>query len=195
MILQVRLLLVISLLLLLLSACIEPFDFVVENEQPSLVIEAQISNVSFNETLKYPSNGRYFEVILRYTSDVVNVRDEVVSGATITLEDDSGLQWSYTESPAGSGHYYLLDDDFKALDNKQYRVVVHVSENESYDSNWEHLPESVTKMGEICFEEEEILKYVIEAGEEVLRAIPGVQVGIDIPKRDHKDISFLSVGL
>ena len=176
MILQGRLLLVISLLLLLLSACIEPFDVVVEKEQPSIVIEAQISNVSFNETLKYPSDGRYFEVILRYTSDVINVRDEVVSGATITLEDDSGLQWSYTESPEGSGHYYLFDDDFKVLDNKQYKLVVHVSENESYESNWEQIPDSATEMGEICFEEEEILKYVIEAREEVRRAIPGVQV-------------------
>jgi len=189
-ILQGRFILVISLILFLLSACIEQFDFVIKNEHPSLVIEAQISNVSFNESRDYPSDGRYFEVILRLTSDVINIRDEVVSNAKITLEEDSGLEWSYTETPEGSGHYYLLSDDFKAIEDRKYKLKVRVSENESYESSWEHLPVPGPTMGEICFEESEIQKFVIEAGEKVLNTIPGVQVGIDLSNKDPQDISY-----
>ena len=97
------------------SKCVEPFDFVIENEQPSLVIEAQISNTSFNESRDYPSDGRYFEVILRRTSSVTNIRDEVVTNATVILEDDAGSEWNYIESPIGSGHYFLFNDEFKAF--------------------------------------------------------------------------------
>ena len=50
------------LFLLLLTACIEPFEFNRENLDSELVIEAYISDISYSESLLAPSNGRYFMV-------------------------------------------------------------------------------------------------------------------------------------
>ncbi|MCK5470457.1 MAG: hypothetical protein KAI99_18170, partial [Cyclobacteriaceae bacterium] len=66
----------VIILLLLTADCVEPYNFRIENNQPTLVIEAHISNVSFLETKDYPSDGRYFSVKLSYTSDVINIRNE-----------------------------------------------------------------------------------------------------------------------
>ncbi|HTE31643.1 MAG TPA: hypothetical protein VK666_14775, partial [Chryseolinea sp.] len=40
-------------------SCIEPYDFVVHDDGHTLVVEAYITDKSFNETLTYPSDGRY----------------------------------------------------------------------------------------------------------------------------------------
>ena len=40
----------------------EPYEFVIANNEPSLVIEAFVSDKSFKETVDYPSDGRYFAV-------------------------------------------------------------------------------------------------------------------------------------
>ncbi|GJM28879.1 MAG: hypothetical protein DHS20C17_15140 [Cyclobacteriaceae bacterium] len=171
--------------IIILQGCVEPFDFVVENQQSNLVIESQISDVSFSKTLLYPSDGRYFEVTLRRTNDVTNRRDEVVSNALITLTDDLGMQWVYTESMAEPGKYFLYDNDFKAEVDRKYRLIVQVTDDEAYQSSWEQLPASAPLMGDICFEESEVFKYVVEAGEEVLRSIPVVQVGVELPGIDR----------
>jgi hypothetical protein len=70
--------------------CIEPYEFTVKNNNPTLVVEGFISNVSFNESLNFPSDGRYFTVYLRYTSDVINKKDEVVKNAVVYLLNDWG---------------------------------------------------------------------------------------------------------
>lgn len=51
---------------LLAGSCIEPFTFEVKNEEPPLVIESYISDVSYNESLQYPSDGRYFTTKLSF---------------------------------------------------------------------------------------------------------------------------------
>ena len=173
---------VILVYLIFLTSCVEPFDFVVENEQPELVIEAQISNKSYAETLDYPSDGRYFTVVLRRTSDVINIRDEVVSGASVILQDDSGQEWTYNEVLPGSGQYFLVDQTFKAFDDKKYRLLIQISEEESYESSWEQLPSPAPGMGEICFEEIERYKTLYEAGKEVLKTVPAVSTNIELPK-------------
>jgi hypothetical protein len=162
----------------------------VKSEVPGLVIESQISNVSYSGSLEYPSDGRYFEVILSRTGAVINKRDEVVTGAMVILQDDSLEEWPYTESPAGSGRYYLFDDYFQALPGKKYRMMIYVTDEESYESNWEQLPASAPGIGEICFEETEMLKYVIEAGNEVINSIPVIQVGIKLPKIESTEFLF-----
>ena len=50
------------------------YEFLIENEQPSLVVEGYISDKSYNETLQYPGDGRCFSVKISYTSDVINRR-------------------------------------------------------------------------------------------------------------------------
>jgi hypothetical protein len=169
---------------------VEPFEFVVENQGPGIAIESQISNVSYSESLEYPSDGRYFKVILRRTSDVINTHDQMISGADVMLNDDSGLEWHYSEAPSDPGKYYLLDDDFKAIQGRMYRIIVQVADDETYESSWEQLPDPAPAMGNIGFKESEIFKQVRESGEEVIKSIPGIWMGIELPEIDDSESLF-----
>ena len=165
-----------------LWGCIEPFEFKIENDQPALVIEGQISNVSYNGSKEYPSDGRYFTVTLRLTSDVTNVRDEKVSHAYVSLISSEGDRWDYSEKAEKAGEYILCDDEFSAINNSQYKLEVLLSDGDFYQSNWEQLPEIIPgEMGDIKFEETEPQRYVLRTGERVLRSFKGIDVSIDLP--------------
>ncbi len=69
------------LLFLIIFGCVEPYSFVIHNETKTLVVEGYISDKSFNETLLYPSDGRYFTVRLSYSGDVTNGRPVMIPGA------------------------------------------------------------------------------------------------------------------
>ena len=165
-----------------LAGCIELYEFKIRNDQPALVIEGQISNVSYNESKEYPADGRYFTVKLRLTSDVANVRDKMVSYALVSLISSEGDRWDYTESGEKAGEYILCHDEFSAKNNVLYKLEVFLSDGDFYESNWELIPENVPdKMGEIKFEETELEKYVYQAGEKVLRSFKGINVMVDLP--------------
>jgi hypothetical protein len=167
-------------LFLLIFSCIEPYDFVIKDDSKSLVIEALISDMSFSETLTYPSDGRYFSVKLTYSGDVVNQRPEPVSSASITLHDDLGNQWMYSESSPGM--YLLLDNEFKALSERKYKLIVK-NQEDVYESQWEVLPATqAPPMGEIGFTETEKEFFVVEANENVLRTKKGIEPFVGIPE-------------
>lgn len=171
------------LFLLISTGCIEPYEFVVENKLPTLVVEGYISNVSYNETLNYPSDGRYFTVKLQYTSDVTNVRDQVAAGASVRLRAKSGEEWLYQESLSVPGEYILSDRDFKALSGQEYKLLIDIPGENAYESDWEKMePETSAPIGSIGFEEIEKQVYLMKAGEEVLSTIQGVNVYINIPE-------------
>ena len=78
---------------ILIASCIEPYEFRIVDNNPTVVIEASISDKSFTDTKAYPSDGRYFTVKLSKTSDVINVRPEMITGASVTLISDQGNEW------------------------------------------------------------------------------------------------------
>ena len=169
-------------LFLLIGGCLERYEFVIEDNEPALVVEAFISDKSFNETLLYPSDGRYFAVKLTLTGDVNNTRPEMVKHATVTLLSDAGEAWSYTETEPGL--YKLVDDTFKAEKGKGYKLEIIVAEH-VYESEWEKLPDlQVPPMGNINFTETEKQTYVYEASESVLRTIQGVTANIHVPENN-----------
>jgi Domain of unknown function (DUF4249) len=172
-----------ALLYLLLLGCVEPFEFVVKNNQPRLVVEGHISDKSFNETLLYPSDGRRFTVKLRTTSDVTNTRDQVVSGALVQLLDDSGGQVSYTETNAGI--YLIADDDFKAFPDRRYKLRISLPGDEIFESSWEIMPDfEDAPMGNIAFNEIEKQAYKYIAGEQEIRPVKGINAFIHVPEQD-----------
>ncbi len=71
--------------LLLLTACIDPITFETGSEPRRLVVDGYISNISFTEQAQKPAPPVRFYVALRWTSDVGNVRDEVISNAEVSL--------------------------------------------------------------------------------------------------------------
>jgi hypothetical protein len=169
------------LFFLVSAACVEPYNFVIHDNEPSLVVEAFLSDKSYNETVNYPSDGRYFTVKLSYTSDVINVRSKPISYATVELQSDIGEILQYTES-AAAGIYELLDDDFKAEPGVRYRLRIQLPDDQVYESAWEELPMTEPPpMGEIGFEEFMLQKYAIQANEEVIVSVKAMRTQIQLP--------------
>jgi len=167
------------------SWCIEPYDFDIINNDPTLVIESYISDKSYSESLEFPSEGRYFEVKLKLTSDVTNKHDEAVSNALVSLVNNSDEMWQYTESPPGSGKYVLFNNSFKAQKTTKYQLRVSLSNGDNYESSWETLPESSPQqMGNISFEEVVKQGYVYESGEEKIRNIKGIDIYVNLPEHN-----------
>ncbi|MDH4091798.1 MAG: DUF4249 domain-containing protein [Cyclobacteriaceae bacterium] len=177
--------------LLFIVSCIEPYEFVIRDETQGLVVDAYISDKSFTETLSYPSDGRYFTVRLSTTSDVINIRPVMVTGAVVTLLNDLGEEWGYTESAVEPGVYYLLDNDFKALQEIQYKLRISPPDDNTYESEWQTLPAVETpSIGDIGFVETERQKYIVESNENVLRTIKGIEASIAVAKRNSSGEVF-----
>lgn len=160
--------------------CVEPYEFIVRDNEPWLVVEASISDKSFNETLTYPSDGRYFTAKLSMTSDVTNMRPVSVKGALVELRASDGGTWYYSDE--GDGLYALRDPEFKALPDVQYKLRVTLGDARVYESTWEALPETIAApMGDIGFTETEKKVYVFEAMKWVLKTKKFVTANITIP--------------
>ncbi|AHM62441.1 hypothetical protein D770_20960 [Flammeovirgaceae bacterium 311] len=182
---MVRSIIRLVLIACMLTGCIEPYTFVIENNYPTLVVEGFISDVSYNETVGYPSDGRYFTVILRYTSDVSATIDKLAENASVTLISDSGERWIYSQSPRKPGHYFLDNKDFKARAGTEYKLQISLADGKSYESGWEKLPENATDaIGAIDFEETSKQVYEVQAGEEVVTTRKGINLRIDLPRRE-----------
>lgn len=168
-------------LFLLISSCIEPYDFIVHDDTHTLVVEAYISDRSFAETLLYPSDGRYFTAKLSYTSDVINVRPTMITASIVSLTSDQGEEWIYTESTDKPGVYELIDNDFKAQKNVKYKLKVSLPDDNLYESEWEELPAVETPMmGDIGFTETTIQRYIVEASKNVLRTVKGITANVNV---------------
>lgn len=173
---------VVFLILLLGMGCVELYEFKIKNDHPSLVIEGEISNVSYNECRQFPAEGRYFTVKLSWTSNVTNVRDEKVRNAGVFLVDDRGNIWDYNSSEINPGVYTLFDEDFHAESDVSYQLKVILSDGESYSSDWEQMPElEPGPMGDIGFEEVVIQKYIYRNMERVLSNMRGIDIGVNLP--------------
>lgn len=169
-----------------MTSCVEPYQFVIKDNEPGLVVEAHISDKSFKETLNYPSDGRYFTVRLTSTSNVTNVRASPIQFAKVQLSNDHGDVWDYSESAPGV--YTLFDDEFSAQAGVQYKLIIKLSDDRVVESGWESLPGTAPPaMGEITFHEEDIQKYVVQANEQVLVTAKGIRTKIAIPENTSHD--------
>ena len=166
---------------MLSGGCVEPYTFVVENEKPTLVVEAVVSDKSYSETLAYPSDGRYFTVKLSTTSAVKNTRPTPVRNARVELHMSDQEPLHYTETMPGL--YSLLDSNFQARSGVDYKLRITTQDEEVYESDWESLPAlDVPAMGDIGFTEGQKYVFVMEANEWVARRKDIVTVNINVPE-------------
>lgn len=176
-------------ILFLATGCVEPYEFVIPNNEPTLVVEAQISDKSFKQTVEYPSNGRYFTVKLTSTGDVTNIRPQPIRNAQVRLSSDTEEIWDFSESTPGI--YYLLYDEFKAEESVRYKLTIKLTDESVIESDWVSLPEnSAPSMGEIGYKEEDIQKYVIQANEEVVVTAKGIRTQITIPENSTRETIY-----
>lgn len=176
-------------LIFLFAGCVEPYDFVIVDKEPRLVIEGTISDKSYNETLLYPSDGRRFSVKLTYTSNVSNERVQPVSDASVVLLDDLSTSIAYAE--VQSGIYEIMDPDFKAVPERAYKLQVKLSNDEIYESSWERLPEyEPLPVGEIGFSETEKVTYQYVEKEKKVKTIKGIDVFVQVPTRNQGQTTY-----
>lgn len=172
-------------LLFFLPRCVEPYEFVIKDKEPRLVVEGTISDKSYNETILYPSDGRRFTVRLTYTSNVSNERVQPVTQATVTLFDDLGGQTTYTES--ANGYYEITDPNFKAVAGLAYKLRVSLSTDEVYESSWERLPAQETEpVGQIGFNETEKQTYRYVSKQKEIQTTKGIDVFVHVPVNNEQ---------
>lgn len=182
---------IILLIVISLFGCVERYDFVVGNTSEGIVIESYISNKSYNNTLAYPSDGRYFKVKLSKTSDVKNVKTEIISRAKVFIADDFGRRWNYVEDWSDLGSYYIYDENFSAKIDRKYKLNVELSSGQKFESKWEELPSIKTEVGDVSFIESSVDKYVYQKqGEKVLKNFRGIDVRVKTPANSLKESKY-----
>jgi hypothetical protein len=175
---------VFFLSLFIFISCIDQFNFKNSEVTPSLVVEGFISDISYNESLLLPNDGRYFSIKLKYTSIVKNIHDEIVYDAVVRLISDDGFYWNYTpEYVQGNFQYLLKDADFHVESGKKYKIQIILSNGDSYESDFQGIEEA-RPIGDISFEETVETKPKFILGEMQLVTVKGINVYIDIPKSD-----------
>lgn len=170
------------LLFLILVSCVDPFEFVIEENDFNIVVEGYISNIAYDSTLSFPSDGRYFSVFLRKTSNVDNVKDEVIPDAQVSLVDQNGNEWEYDETTPG--YYLLRDTHFRALADVQYKLTIRLEDGNEFESSWEKMPVGIPAMGEISFTETSKLVYDFKIDERVIVEQKGIDVNVRLPQND-----------
>lgn len=154
-------------------SCVEDYQFDVPTDATGISVEGSISNLSYNDMLALPMQPRYFELKLRRVSRVTNVRDEPVLGARIELRSSANEFYDYAE--IGEGKYGLFYEDFKALPDREYSILIELSNGVTAESNMEVLPNPVST-GELSFEELSKPVYQNLDGELTIIEKPGINM-------------------
>ncbi len=177
--------------LLVTSACVDQYNFNINNQTEGLVIEASISDKSFSDTRLYPSDGRYFKVSLKKTSSVDNIRDVVVSSAKVSIVDDQGQVWYYIENELNRGNYDLRNPFFKADPARKYKLKIQLADGKEFESGYEGISDSYNEMG--TTEMEEVIKqeyqYTHSDGR-IITDYAGINLKIKIPSNSSKQTRF-----
>ncbi|WP_339877837.1 DUF4249 domain-containing protein [uncultured Algoriphagus sp.] len=166
-------------LLLILTACIDPITFETGSEPRRLVVDGFISNISFEERAYLPAPASKFYLALRWTSNVDNVKDEVISGAKVSLIASDGTTIDYLWSEADQ-RYLILDDSFAAKEGVNYKVHIETANGAVYESD----PDSVhpaPQLEEVEVDYQTIVKSIDVAGQAQLVNQRGVQVSVPLP--------------
>ena len=181
----------ILLITLSFYSCVERYDINITNKIDGVVIEASISNMSYNKTLKYPSDGRLFQVKLKTLSDVNNVSDTPISYAQVTLIEDNGNKTLYTESIDTPGTYLLNYYDFAAVFGVKYKLNIKIPSGEEFESSWETLPQMETEVGKLSIEETSINKYVWGANNQKrIESFEGINLNVELQKNNTGEYKY-----
>lgn len=128
--------LILVLLPLLLNGCIEPYDFEVEEVEKIIVVDAELSDSLFNQSIK-----------LSFQNKVDSQQFVGVSNATVVVEDDLGNESLFLETSLGNYQSF-----FSADRDRSYKLKIDIENGSRITSDFEGLPEPI-KIDSIVFEE------------------------------------------
>lgn len=148
----------ILFIMLLLCACVEPFEaspnlFSDSGIEGALVVEANLINVvqtqmvllSRIQKVERDSTVNVEEDRLFNTNTPVLIKNGLSpateSGAVVEIRDDNGQVYSFQESDAGT---YASVSTFAAMPNTAYQLYVRTSDGKEYTSTEMTLPETST---------------------------------------------------
>lgn len=171
----------------LLISCIEQFDFKTNKEQPAVIIDGFISDISSNEHKKMYGASRSFQVKLKYTSQVKNTIDQSITNAEVELKSDQNEHWDYTEDIGNPGVYTLYYPDFAAVTGVKYKIRVKLKTGEEYESEYESIPNENVR-GIIDQRETTELQYEVVSGKIAIKPAAGLDIITQLP--DFPDSSF-----
>ncbi|MDR7129479.1 hypothetical protein J2X69_001816 [Algoriphagus sp. 4150] len=172
-------------LVLLLTACIDPITFETGSESRRLVVDGFISNISFVEQSQKPAPPLRFYVALRWTSDVGNVRDEVISNARVMLMTEEGESYRYFWD-VQEQRYLIEDDTFYAKENVLYKLRIE-TDGKVYESDSDKLYPAPAIEG-INVDYKTMLKSIDIAGQTEIVEQRGIQISVPLPP--HSGDSF-----
>ncbi len=113
------------LFLFSISACIEPFDYEVENYQRVLVVDAVITDAANADTVK-----------ISYTAPIDGSSPEPAENATVYIRNGADLRIDFKELEQG---IYTSPEGFRALPGEVYRLFITTEEGDTYRSDAEKL--------------------------------------------------------
>ncbi|MGC3943386.1 MAG: DUF4249 family protein [Chryseolinea sp.] len=112
------------IVVLILNGCVEPYNAPVVEVQPRIVVDALLTDQPGTQVVR-----------LFYTSDVdVDLdKPEFISGATVSITDDTGDTESMTEVSKG---IYQSSDDFAGIIGRQYMLSIMTETGEQLESDY-----------------------------------------------------------
>ncbi len=174
---------------LMLTACIDPIEFDADSESRRIVIEGQITNISYNERMSLPEFPAPFMVRVQYTGPVNNERNEPITDADVILLDDTGSTWTYVYDSEFM-QYVMTDDEFRAEAGRSYTLRVTFSNGEVYESAPQQM-KAGPPIGELDPELTSRLQEVDIGGQVGFRERKGVELSVNIPELDQEETLYL----
>lgn len=147
-----------AILLIVLTACVKPYEFDVENYEKVLVVEGKISNVP----------GPY-TVTLGYTYPIEENNGAKVTDATVWITDDQNNTYTYTHVSNG---VYQSPNTLTGVAGRSYTLHIETAEGKRYTTDSEKMliaPEIDSIYG----------KYAQTIDEELQQKVTGIQFYID----------------
>ncbi len=125
-----RICLITSILILVISACVEKFDPELEKYENVLIIDGVITNKNEYCKIKISRSHKYGE------SEPINV-----SNASVKVIDNKGNEYIFEESEPGE--YIDKNELFEGVPGNSYKVKIKLNDESTYESGFQQLTRPV----------------------------------------------------
>jgi hypothetical protein len=156
----------LTLILIILTGCIEPFYPDIEEYENVLVVDGLITNENTIYTVKL-SRTMHFD----------DIEKKPVTGAIVKVIDDSGSTYLFREMKSGS--YLSNPDEFVGHIGRKYKLLIETADGDKYESGFEQL-KRVPEIDSIHW------KYKEKPSNDVNNPYRGIEILVDTHDPENK---------